>query len=69
MPCCDPGPIYNTDPAVEERLHRATRVACELANIVKGFLPRYELSIETKKWILEHKALDQLRALKGKVKY
>jgi hypothetical protein len=61
MPCYS-GPYPTGDCDFEdERLDRATRVACELSHILRGDKQMSEISKDTKEWIQEHDALDARR--------
>jgi hypothetical protein len=61
MPCQGPSP-YEIDITYEREMHRATRVACELASILRKDHNLFaKVSRRTKRWIKKHDALDKAR--------
>lgn len=74
MPC-NSGPSYVDYSKVDKwRFEEVTRVACELAKLVKDVMrrsnnpPRQNLSKETRRWITRHEKIDRERIAAKKEK-
>ena len=61
MPCNCEGYEQDDERRSVKKLHRLTRVACDMRFVIRRYALEDELSVATRRWISEHDAWDAKR--------